>query len=427
MLHLGKGRIKRLFIGIVVLICLTSVGIIAQYQKPDILPDGSGEEAFQDTPSRIGLLQDRLKFIDSAVESAIEEGMVPGAVVLVGQSDRTEYFKAFGNRSVRPESEAMTTDTVFDVSSLTKVIATTPSIMFLVEEGLLRLGDRVSRYLPRFKGGGKSNITVRQLMTHYSGLPADFDLSKRWFGYEASLEELWNVRVNFKPDETFVYSDINFIALGEIVRVLSGKTLDAFVSEHIFTPLGMVDTYFRPSMEMVERIAPTETRRSTLQYLHGKGNEASMDTMIRGEVHDPTAWRMGGVAGHAGLFSSSKDLAIYARMLLDLGKFDGGRLLSPLTVKAMTSPQSPAGSTQIRGYGWDIQTDYSSPRGDVFMEGYGHTGFTGASLWVHPPTDTFIVILSNRVHPKGGKNMNHLRSVVANIVASAISGSGNWR
>lgn len=367
------------------------------------------------------ILTDRLALIDSAVESAIEEGVVPGAVILVGQSESTLYFKAYGNRSLKPEPELMTTDTIFDISSLTKVIATTSSVMLLVEEGLLRLGDRVSQYLPRFKGGGKNDITVRQLLTHYSGLPADFDLSKKWSGYEASLEELWNIRTNSAPGEDFVYSDVNFIALGEIVHVLSGRTLDKFADERIFAPLQMTDTCFCPSPELIGRIAPTETRRNTLRYLHGTGDGASMDTMIRGEVHDPTAWRMGGVAGHAGLFSSAKDLAVFARMLLNLGISDGRRILSPLTVQAMTSPQSPAASTQIRGYGWDIRSDYSSPIGDIFMDGYGHTGFTGVSLWVHPATDTFIVILSNRVHPDGGKNMNHLRSVVANIVASAIS------
>jgi CubicO group peptidase (beta-lactamase class C family) len=414
-------QIKRFRLYVFPVICLLTVGINAQIQTPAITTDASGQQAALKATESFGLNPDRLGFIDSAVEASIKEGEIPGAVVLVGRKDGIAYFKAFGNRSIRPTQELMTKDTIFDISSLTKVVATTPSILLLVEDGTVRLGDRVSRYLHRFKGGGKSDITVRQLLTHYSGLKADFDLSKRWFGYDAALEELWNIRTDFKPDEEFIYSDINFITLGEIVRAVSDKTLDTFARENIFIPLGMTDTCFLPSPDLIGRIAPTETRRNTLLYLHGQGSNASMDKMLRGEVHDPTAWRMDGVAGHAGLFSTAKDLAIYARMLLNLGAYHAGHLLSPLTVQAMTSPQSPPGSQQIRGYGWDIQSDYSSPRGDIFIGGYGHTGFTGTSLWIHPPTDTFIIILSNRVHPDGGKNMNHLRSVVANIVAAAIS------
>ena len=420
-----KGWIHTLMLSMGFMLCLFSAGLIAQSPKPATTAGAPDEKEVRDAPKPAGLLSDRLKFIDSAVEAAVGEEEVPGAVVLVGWKDKIEYFKAFGSRSVQPKREAMTKDTVFDVSSLTKVMATTPSIMLLVEDGRLRLGDRVSRYLPHFKGGGKDDITVRQLLTHYSGLPADFDLSKRWSGYKAALDELWKVSADFKPDETFVYSDLNFIALGEIVQAVSGKTLDAYSRENIFIPLGMTDTCFRPPSSLAGRIAPTETRRDTLRYLHGQGAEGAMDEMLRGEVHDPTAWRMDGVAGHAGLFSSAQDMAVYARMLLDQGQYKGGRLLSPLTVRAMSSRQSPAGSPQIRGYGWDIQSDYSSPRGDIFMEGYGHTGFTGTSLWIHPPTETFIIILSNRVHPKGGKNVNHLRSVVANIVAAAVPDSGS--
>jgi len=416
--------IQSLAIGIALAICLLGGGVIAQQKPPETPVETSVDKTVGVSRESDGFWADRLSYIDNTVETAISEGEIPGAVVLVGRKDRTVYFKAFGNRSLEPKVEPMTKDTIFDVSSLTKVMATVPSVMLLVEDGILRLGDPVRRYLPRFKGEGKNDILVRQLMTHYSGLPADFDLSKKWFGYEAALEELWKVRPDFEPEEEFVYSDINFIALGEIVHVESGKTLDEFSQEKIFTPLGMTDTCFRPSPDMVKRTAPTETRRSTLRYLNGQGSKGSMDTMLRGEVHDPTAWRMGGVAGHAGLFSSAKDIAIYAGMLVGGGRHEGERFFSPLTVRAMSSRQSPAGSDQVRGYGWDIHSDYSSPRGDIFMEGYGHTGFTGTSLWIHPPTATYIIILSNRVHPKGGKNINHLRSTVANIVAAAIADCG---
>jgi CubicO group peptidase (beta-lactamase class C family) len=287
-----------------------------------------------------------------------------------------------------------------------------------VESGVLRLDDKVKRYLPEFTGDGKEAITLSQLLTHYSGLRPDFDLSKEWFGYKEALQELWKEKTVSEPGKEFAYSDLNFITLGEIVRVVSGKTLDVFAQEAIFTPLGMTDTCFRPSADRIPRIAPTETRRNTLKYL--KGQATDMDQMLRGEVHDPTSWRMGGVAGHAGLFSSTRDVAIYAQTLLENGAYPGGRLLSAASVRAMTSAQSPNSASQVRGLGWDLKSSYSSPRGDLLAEGYGHTGFSGTSLWVYPSVDAFIVILSNRVHPNGGKDINHLRGAIANIVASAI-------
>ena len=375
----------------------------------------------QGDPEAAGLRPDHLQSIDQAVAAAIEAGETPGAVVLAARHGRIVYCKAFGKRSLQPRIEAMTTDTIFDLSSLTKVVATAPSILLLAENGRLRLEDKAKRYLPNFSGGGKDGITLRQLLTHYSGLQADFDLSRPWSGYQAGLEELWKIGTASEPGKEFIYSDLNFIALGDIVRVVSGKGLDAFAREHIFEPLGMKDTFFQPPATMIPRIAPTETRRNTLRYLRGQSTGTSLDVMLRGEVHDPTAWRMEGVTGHAGVFSSIRDLAVYAQMLLDMGAYPGGRLLSSLTVRAMTSPQSPTGSPQIRGYGWDIESTYSSPRGDIFREGYGHTGFSGTSLWIHPPTESFVIILSNRVHPDGGKDINHLRGAIANIVAGAIS------
>jgi CubicO group peptidase (beta-lactamase class C family) len=375
----------------------------------------------QINPEAVGMLSSQLKNIDSAVTAAIKDGELPGAVVLVARHGQIAYFRAFGNKSVQPKLEPMALDTIFDVASLTKVMVTTPSIMLLVENGTLRLDDKVKRYLPNFTGGGKENITVRQLLNHHSGLPPDFDLSRQWFGYSAALEELWKTNAVREPGTEFAYSDLNFITLGEIIHVLSGETLDAFAKENIFVPLDMSDTYFHPPAKLLKRIAPTESRRNTLNYLKGQTSQASLDEILRGEVHDPTAWRMGGVAGHAGLFSCAQDLAIYAQMLLNQGMHRGKRFLSPLTIQAMTSNQSPGDSIQIRGFGWDLNSSYSSPRGDIFMEGFGHTGFTGTSLWIHPPTDTFIIILSNRVHPEGGKDINHLRGAIANIVAAAIS------
>jgi CubicO group peptidase (beta-lactamase class C family) len=293
--------------------------------------------------------------------------------------------------------------------------------MLLVENGTVRLDDKVKRYLPNFTGGGKDAITVKHLLTHYSGLAPDFDLSKNWHGHGAAMEELWKIKTDSEPGKEFVYSDLNFIALGEIVRAMSGSTLDEFALDKIFVPLDMKDTGFRPPANSIRRIAPTEPRKNTLQYLKGQGSEASMEKILRGEVHDPTAWKMGGVAGHAGLFSSARDIALYAQMLLDKGKYPGGRILSPLGVAAMTRAQNPPDSTQLRGLGWDIESSYSSPRGDILNEGFGHTGFSGTSLWVYPQADAFVIVLTNRIHPDGGKDINHLRAAIANIVAASIS------
>jgi CubicO group peptidase (beta-lactamase class C family) len=369
-------------------------------------------------PDTIGLRAAQLSRIDAAVAASIQAHEAPGAVVLVARHGKIGYWKAFGMRALQPQSEPMTKDTIFDMASLTKVVATTPAIMLLTQNGQLRIGDRVKRYLPLFIGGGKDDITVRHLLIHYSGLPPDFDLSKAWMGREAALEELWNIAAKM-PGKEFVYSDLNFIALGEIVRAISGKGLESFVQQYLYQPLGMSETTFNPPASWLAKIAPTESRDRSLQYLKGNA-PASAPQMLRGEVHDPTAWRMGGVAGHAGLFSTARDIAIYAQMLLDQGSFQGKPLLSPLTVQAMTSPQSPAGAP-VRGFGWDIDTSYSSPRGDLFGAGYGHTGFTGTSLWIHPPTGTFVIILANRVHPDGKGDVTRLRALIANIVAAAIA------
>jgi CubicO group peptidase (beta-lactamase class C family) len=383
--------------------------------------DGARRSITQTDPESVGLLASQLHHIDEAVGASIQAGEIPGAVVLVARHGRIAYIKAFGNRSVKPGREAMTTDTIFDMASMTKVMATAPSVMLLAERGILRLDDRVKRYLPKFTGGGKDNITLLHLLTHYSGLPADFDLSNQWSGYEEALEELWKINSTSEPGKTFVYSDLNYIALGEVIRAVSGKTLDVFAHESIFAPLGMADTTFHPPAKLVPRIAPTESRRSTLKYLNGRTSAASLDQILRGEVHDPTAWRMGGVAGHAGLFSSARDLAVFAQMFLDQGTHPGGRILSPMSIQAMTSIQSPAYATDARGYGWDLASIYSSPRGDIFRGGYGHTGFTGTSLWIHPSTDSFVILLTNRVHPDGGKDINHLRGAIANIDAASNS------
>jgi CubicO group peptidase (beta-lactamase class C family) len=401
--------------------CLVLAGIILNPGWQSFSAGSEQKGLARIDAASVGLLAGQLQHIDEAVAASIQAGEIPGAVVLVARHGRIAYFKAFGNRSVKPKQEMMTTDTIFDLASMTKVMATAPSIMLLVENGMLRLDDKVKRYLPKFTNGGKENITLLHLLTHYSGLQPDFDLSKKWSGYTEALEELWKTNTVSEPGKVFAYSDLNYIVLGEIVRAASGKPLDEFAAANIFQPLGMTDTLFNPPARLVPRIAPTESRRNTLKYLNGQISQASLDQILRGEVHDPTAWRMGGVAGHAGLFSSARDVAIFAQMFLDQGTYPGGRILSPMSIHAMTSPQSPEIGTDVRGYGWDLDSIYSSPRGDLFRGGYGHTGFTGTSLWIHPPTDSFVIILTNRVHPDGGKDINHLRGAVANIVAASVS------
>jgi len=349
----------------------------------------------------------RFNQIQPVVEQAIRDRKLPGAVVLIGRGDDVVYQKAIGNRVIEPSVEPMTADTIFDVASVTKVVATTTSVMKLMEEGRIRLTDRVSSFISGFERHNKTDITVRHLLTHTSGLRPDLDLADPWSGYDKAIELAIDEVPTSAPGERFVYSDINFLLLGEIVRRVSGMPLDEYAAKNIFTPLGMKDTGFRPAGSLLPRIAPTEK-------VDGQ--------MLRGVVHDPTSRRMGGVAGHAGLFSTAADLSIFCRMLLDGGRYNGVRVLSPLTVAKMTSPATGSGDPNVRDLGWDIDSSYSSNRGELLPVGsYGHTGFTGTSLWIDPLTREFVVFLSNRVHPDGKGDVTPLRAKVATIAASAIT------
>jgi uncharacterized protein YbbC (DUF1343 family)/CubicO group peptidase (beta-lactamase class C family) len=374
-------------------------------------------------PASVGMSAERLAAIDAAVARAIERGETPGAVVLVARKGRVTWRKAYGSRAVAPAREAMTTDTIFDVASLTKVVATTTSIMLLVERGQVRLNDPVMHYIPELKGEGRDRITVEQLLTHRSGYAPDFDLRERWTGTDEALKRLYAERPRNPPDARFVYSDIGMIALGEIVRRVSGQPLDEFARREIFEPLGMRDTTFNPRAQLRTRIAPTETRRAMSSYLGGTGESAAPgEEMLRGEVHDPTANRMNGVAGHAGLFSTADDLAVFCQMILQGGEYMGRRILSPLGVAAMTRARAVTEEGGARGLGWDVASSFSSNRGDLFPLGsFGHTGFTGTSIWIDPASESFIVFLSNRVHPAGKGDVTPLRGRVASIVASSIS------
>jgi len=350
--------------------------------------------------------------IEEIVSKAIRSGQIPGAVVLIGNRDKIFFRRAFGYRSLVPDKLPMTIDTIFDVSSLTKVIATTTALMQLTENGKLRFEGAVAEYWPEFKSNGKESITVRELMTHYSGLRPDLDMKPKWAGHDTALKLIVDEKPVFSPGTRFVYSDINFEILGELIKKTSGQRLDEYCSDHIFKPLGMRDTGFRPSPKLYDRIAPTQH-----QYM-------TSWKMLRGEVHDPTAYKMGGVAGHAGLFSTADDLSIFAQMLLSGGSFKGVHILSPLMVEKMTTPQSPPGKPVLRGLGWDIDSPFTSNRGVLFPVGsFGHTGYTGTSIWIDPVTKTYVIVLTNRVHPDGKGDAGPLRSGIATIAASALGPS----
>jgi uncharacterized protein YbbC (DUF1343 family)/CubicO group peptidase (beta-lactamase class C family) len=371
-------------------------------------PERAGE-AVADLP--------RLDAIEPLVTQAIGEKKLPGAVVLIGRGDRILYQKAIGHRALLPEPERMTLDTIFDLASLTKVVATTTSVMILIEEGKLRLTERVAVHVPGFERYGKGAITIRHLMTHMSGLRPDVDLGDMWSGSETAIGLAIEEVPTSAPGERFVYSDINYFLLGDIVRRISGQPLDRFAQTRIFEPLGMTDTMFVPPVALKRRIAPTESCTPL-----GWPCQGSDMAMLRGIVHDPTARRMGGVAGHAGLFSTAADLAIFCRMLLDGGAYRGTRILSPLAVAKMTTQATQPGERNVRGLGWDMDSSFSSNRGELLPLGsFGHTGFTGTSLWLDPATGMFVVFLSNRVHPDGKGDVTPLRARVATVAASAIT------
>jgi CubicO group peptidase (beta-lactamase class C family) len=347
----------------------------------------------------------KLGQIDDAIQKALDEHLLPGAVVWVEHGSNI-YWKAYGKRALVPKEETMTRDTIFDAASLTKVLATTPAIMLLVERGKLNLDAPVSTFIPEYTGD-KAKITVRELLTHTSGLPPGVSTRIPWQGAETALRMAAAVKLDSLPGTAFRYSDINFFTLGEIVARVSGLPLDKFCDMEIYRPLKMTDTGFLPPSSKIERIAPTQMTGGV---------------MLRGTVHDPTSRFMGGVAGHAGLFTTAPDMARFARMMLNLGELDGTRIFKSETVRMMTRVQTPPGLADRRGFGWDIDSGFSSPRGQHFPLGsYGQTGFTGAALWIDPFSGTFFIFLSNRVHPDGKGNVHGLYQAVGTLAAEAVT------
>jgi uncharacterized protein YbbC (DUF1343 family)/CubicO group peptidase (beta-lactamase class C family) len=340
--------------------------------------------------------------LDSAINRAVRENKIPGAVVLVGHGGHVVYRKAYGYRALLPVKERMTVDTIFDIASLTKIVATTSAAMKLVEEGKLRVDDPVTAYLPEFQGG-KSSITVRDLMTHFSGLRPDLDLEPAWSGYETGIRKALLDKPTAPPEAKFTYSDINFVLMGEIIGRLSGQPENEYVRSILFEPLGMKQTTYLPARVLRPRIAPTEKDE------HGR--------ILRGIVDDPTTRYMGGVAGHAGVFSTADDLAKFCQMILDGG--DG--IFKPETIHTFTTNHAPPGQPIQRGLGWDIDSPYSRPRGELFPVGsFGHTGFSGTSFWLDPASKTYVILLTNSIHPARRPAITPLRSEVATIVARSV-------
>jgi CubicO group peptidase (beta-lactamase class C family) len=369
------------------------------------LAKAAGAALPEATPDDAGMVSQRLAEIDEVVAEAIAARQLPGCVVLIARHGKIVFLKAYGHRRLEPTKTPMTVDTVFDLASLTKPLATAASVMVLVEQGKMALDDPVAKFVPEFAQAGKESITIRLLLTHQGGLIADNAIEDYADGREKAIERVLATKPQAKPGEKFVYSDVGFIVLGELLRRVSGESLDGFTAKHFFQPLGMDETGYLPGDELRRRAAPTEMRD---------------DRWIQGEVHDPRAYAMGGVAGHAGLFSNAADVAVFAQMLRNDGAANDKQVLRPETVGEMTRPHSTAGG--LRALGWDMRTGYSSNRGKGFSDrAFGHGGFTGTSLWIDPGLDLIVVFLSNRVHPNGKGLVNPLAGRIGTIAADAIS------
>lgn len=422
-----------------VLVLLTAVGIASGAAPADAhrsFPAGARKVTIPSVP---GVRHDLLRNIAPIVEKSIAEGAYPGAVVLAAHRGHVIYRGVFGNRRILPGVAPMRFNTIFDLASLTKVIATTPSVMQLVEEGKLRLDVPVAHYWPAFAQNGKGAVTVRELLTHTSGLPPDIptpellellhlpptgfpgqppnlNVDVPWHGQQAAMRRVEQVSLIHPPGTKFVYSDVNFITLACLVQKITGQRIDQYAHQHLYQPLGMTNTLFNPPASLRDRIAPTQVIDGKLRW---------------GQVHDPTAAAMDGVSGLAGLFSDAHDLGIYAQALLKGGRIPaaarhkGGPryILGPLTILKMSTPQTPLGMTEVRGLGWDIDSGFTN-RGDLFPYGsFGHTGWTGTSIWIDPATQTWLIILTSRVHPTPAPTDQIIydRRAIANIVAGSLT------
>ncbi len=369
------------------------------------LADEPGTASFVST----NCLDDALSGVDRVVEAAIDRGEVPGAVLVVGRSSGVIYRKAYGHRALKPKPVPMTVDTVFDLASLTKPTATATSIMLLIERGKLKLTDRVADHIPAFGQNGKQDITVEMLLLHRGGLTPDNSLKDYVGTRQEMIDRINALPTRWEPGTTYKYTDVGFIVLGELIEAIDGRPVDVFSRQEIFEPLGMNDTTFRPTGEIARRCAPTE-------FIDGQWRLA--------EVHDPRAYALGGVAGHAGLFSTADDLARYCRMLLNGGELDGVRILKEETVREMITPRELEGDPNgWRTYGFSTRTSERSARGAVFdyETSFGHTGWTGTAYWIDPKHDLFYVLLTSRCHPNGSEgNAGPIRREVATYLGQVL-------
>ncbi len=371
-------------------------------------PSLSSAELPHATPELANMRSERLAQIDQLVQDGLEQNLMPGCVVTIGRKGKIVFQKAYGYRQLEPEKKPMRTDTVFDMASITKPMATATSVMMLMEQGKIRIRNRVSTYIPEFANNGKEPITVMQLLTHQAGFVPDNAVADYELGREDAFTKIHALKTMYDPGTRFVYSDVGFILLDDLIERQSGKNVHEFSQTHLFGPLGMRETGYIPDDALKQRAVTTEQRDGE---------------WMQGDVHDPRAWLMKGVAGHAGLFSTANDIAIYAQMMLNGGHYDGHRFLSRATVEMMTRPYRivEGEKVSIRGLGWDKLTGYSSNRAENMSErAFGHGGFTGTVLWIDPELDLFFIFLSNRVHPNGKGSVNHLAGRIATVAVGAI-------
>lgn len=365
----------------------------------------AAQVAFAEEP-RSESERNHLDQIESLVLQSIDDGNMPGCVIAIGSHDSVDYLRAFGDRQLKPTQEEMTIDTVFDLASITKPVATAMSVMLLSQQGKIELDEPVASYWPEFAASGKQAVTIRDLLLHQGGLIADNSLRDYSDGPKIAMERVSKLKLVAAPKERFIYSDVGFIVLAEVVRRVSGSDVNDFSQQHVFRPLAMNQTGYLPGSELRQRAAPTEKRDGR---------------WIRGDVHDPRAYAMGGIAGHAGLFSSANDLIRYGQMMLQRGTIDGTTILDRPTFDEMTRGYKvPRG---IRGLGWDKQTGYSSNRANgMSKSAFGHGGFTGTVIWIDPELDLFYILLSSRLHPDGKGTVNRLAGKIGTLAVESLVG-----
>jgi len=387
-------------------ICLFFLFSQCQIQKP-----------VEIEPEKPKISQEHLLRINDLIRQSMENKDIPGAAVMIGQKNQVLFSEVYGNSQLVPDPSPMEYDMIFDLASLTKPVATATSIMILVERGQIHLREKVKDYIPGFKpflneqGNYGDDARIWHLLTHTSGLPPYIKNENipHHFGSFVTLNNMVAYIANMDktnpPGEDFHYSCLGFICLSYIIKQITGQSVDEFSQENIFIPLGMNHTFFNPPEELKKKCVPTEVIE---------------DLCLKGLVHDPLARVLGGISGNAGLFSTASNLSIFAQMLLNKGEFNGVRILSPLSVERMTEIYRSVFFSG-RGLGWDLESPYSSSGGDLFgARSFGHTGYTGTSLWIDPETQIYVILLTNRVHPDDRGSVVSLRSKIANIAASSL-------